>query len=72
MNALLTAQEAADRLGVGKQWIEDQARAGLITHVRVGRRIRFSEEHLAEFVDANTRQAVSASRPFGRSARSRR
>jgi excisionase family DNA binding protein len=41
---LLTVIEVADRLGVSKQWVWAQARAGRIPHVQLGRYRRFREE----------------------------
>jgi excisionase family DNA binding protein len=44
MTRLLTADEVAERLGVTKDWVWAQARAGRIPHVRLGRYRRFREE----------------------------
>lgn len=44
MTRLLTVEEVADRLGVTKDWVWAQARAGRIPHVRLGRYRRFREE----------------------------
>ena len=44
MISLLTAEEVAERLGVTKDWVWAQARAGRIPHVRLGRYRRFREE----------------------------
>ena len=44
MTQLLTADEVAERLGVTKDWVWAQARAGRIPHVRLGRYRRFREE----------------------------
>src|SRR5205807_4262345 len=46
MDRLLTAEEAADRLGVRTEWVWAQARAGRIPHVRLGRYRRFRESAL--------------------------
>jgi excisionase family DNA binding protein len=46
MTRLLTADEEAERLGVSKDWVWAQARAGRIPHVRLGRFRRFREEAL--------------------------
>jgi excisionase family DNA binding protein len=35
MTPLLTAQDVAERLGVSKDWVWAQARAGAIPHVRL-------------------------------------
>jgi excisionase family DNA binding protein len=44
MTRLLTVDEVADRLGVTKDWVWAQARAGRIPYVRLGRYRRFREE----------------------------
>jgi len=44
MTRLLTVDEVAERLGVTKDWVWAQARAGRIPHVRLGRYRRFREE----------------------------
>jgi excisionase family DNA binding protein len=43
---LLTVDEVAERLGVTKDWVWGQARAGRIPHVQLGRYRRFREEAL--------------------------
>ena len=50
MTTLLTVQEVAERLGVSKDWVWAQARAGLIPHVQLGRYRRFREEALDEWL----------------------
>jgi excisionase family DNA binding protein len=42
VDRLLTAEELAERLNVPKNWPLEQARAGSIRHVRLGRYVRFS------------------------------
>ena len=44
--SLLTVDEVAERLGVTKDWVWAQARAGRIPHVQLGRYRRFREEAL--------------------------
>ena len=46
MTRLLTADEVAERLGVTKDWVWAQARAGRIPHIRLGRYRRVREEAL--------------------------
>lgn len=46
MTRLLTVDEVAERLGVTKDWVWAQARAGRIPHVRLGRYRRFREESI--------------------------
>jgi excisionase family DNA binding protein len=50
VTSLLTAQEVAERLGVTKDWVWAQARAGRIPHVRLGRYCRFREEAIEAWV----------------------
>lgn len=50
MISLLTAEEVAERLGVTKDWVWAQARAGRIPHVRLGRYRRFREEAIEAWV----------------------
>jgi excisionase family DNA binding protein len=47
---LLTADEVADRLGVGVKWVWAQARAGSIPHVRLGRYRRFRPETIDRWI----------------------
>jgi excisionase family DNA binding protein len=66
MTRLMTAQEVADRLGVTKDWVWAQARAGRIPHVQLGRYRRFQEDALDEWL-AELEQRSAARRPFARS-----
>jgi excisionase family DNA binding protein len=50
VTSLLTAEEVAERLGVTKDWVWAQARAGRIPHVRLGRYCRFREEAIEAWV----------------------
>ena len=52
MTTLLTAEEVAERLGVTKDWVWAQARAGRIPHIQLGRYRRFREEALERWLDA--------------------
>jgi excisionase family DNA binding protein len=47
---LLTVEEVADRLGVTKDWVWAQTRAGRIPHIRLGRYRRFREEALDDWL----------------------
>ena len=51
MTRLLTVDEVAQRLGVTKDWVWAQARAGRIPHVQLGRYRRFREEALDRWLD---------------------
>ena len=62
MTPLLTAQEVAERLGVSKDWVWAQARAGAIPHVRLGRYRRFRAEAIeAWIVELETSNIVGPS-----------
>ena len=50
MTPLLTVDDVAERLGVTKDWVWAQARAGRIPHVRLGRYRRFREEAIEEWL----------------------
>lgn len=55
--ALLTAEDVADRLGVSKWWVWDQARHGRIPHVRLGEGrgvVRFPADALARWIAGQT------------------
>ena len=49
---LLTAEEIAEQLGVPKGWPLEQARAGNIPHVRLGRYVRFDEDDVTAWVES--------------------
>jgi excisionase family DNA binding protein len=53
---LLTVEDVAERLGVRKEWVWAQARAGRIPHVRLGRYCRFRAETLEAWLLAQERQ----------------
>ena len=58
MTRLLTVDDVAERLGVTKDWVWAQARAGRIPHVQLGRYRRFREEALEEWLDELERRSV--------------
>ena len=66
MTRLLTAEEVADRLGVTKDWVWAQARAGRIPHVRLGRYRRFREDALDAWLE-ELEQSSALRRPVARS-----
>lgn len=47
---LLTAEEVAELLSVPKSWPLQEARAGRIPHVRLGRYVRFQREAILAWV----------------------
>ena len=48
---LLTVEDVAERLGVTKDWVWAQARAGRIPHIQLGRYRRFREEALERWLE---------------------
>jgi excisionase family DNA binding protein len=59
---LLTAEEVAERLRVTKSFVYDQARAGNLPHVRVGRYVRFHADDIDAWINAQ-RVAVRRAAP---------
>ncbi len=51
---LLTAAELAERLNVPAGWPLEQARAGTIPHVRLGRYVRFQWDDIAAWLETVT------------------
>jgi excisionase family DNA binding protein len=49
---LLTADEIADQLGVPAGWPLQQARAGHMPHVKLGRYVRFDEADVRAWVES--------------------
>ena len=69
MTPLLTAEDVAERLGVSKDWVWAQARAGAIPHIRLGRYCRFRAEAIEAWIveleasgNGSTRNASASSR----------
>lgn len=53
--ALLTAEEVAEMLGMGVDWVWEQARRGRIPHVRLGRYRRFRKETILAWLKEQER-----------------
>jgi excisionase family DNA binding protein len=49
---LLTAEEVAALLGIGVDWVWEQARKGRIPHIRLGRFRRFRRQAIQDRLDA--------------------
>jgi excisionase family DNA binding protein len=47
---LLTADDVAELLGVGKDWLYAEVRANRIPHVRLGRSVRFRAESIEQWI----------------------
>lgn len=65
MTRLLTVDDVAERLGVTKDWVWAQARAGRIPHVQLGRYRRFREEALDRWLDELEGRSVDGPRGGG-------
>jgi excisionase family DNA binding protein len=52
MTRLLTADDVAERLGVSREWVWAQARAGRIPRVPIGRYRRFREETIEAWLQS--------------------
>ena len=68
---LMTFTEAAQILKVPETWLRKRAAAGLVPCTRLGRNVRFTEEHLREIV-ADGECAVVVLPPRGLTRRARR
>jgi excisionase family DNA binding protein len=48
--SLLNIEQAAAYLNVPKTWVRDKVTAGEIPHTRIGKHVRFTEEHLKRII----------------------
>lgn len=70
---LLTIAEAAEVLNVPEGWLRKKVSAGVVPHTRLGKHVRFTQDHIAQIVVAGESQAcVIPARGGGVSARARR
>ena len=57
----LSPEDVAQRLGTSPWWVREQARAGRVDHLRLGKgRIRFLPEHVHELVALCTVEATES------------
>ncbi|NLW90970.1 MAG: helix-turn-helix domain-containing protein [Syntrophomonadaceae bacterium] len=56
---MMEAQEAADYLKISYWTLLNQAKKGLVPHVRVGRRVLFSREGLDKYIEDQEAQSIS-------------
>lgn len=63
----LTVEDVAERLNVSRSGIYALTKAGGIGFYKVGRKIRFTEAHVRDYIDGSVK-AARASRPAGQSA----
>ncbi len=62
---LLTIEEAAVALAVPRSWLRDKVTARQVPHTRLGRHVRFSEEHLRQIIELGEEMAVTGPMPTG-------
>lgn len=55
---LLTVQEVADLLGVGKTWVYEAVREGRIPHLRFGRSVRFRRDAIDAWLTERERRGA--------------
>ncbi len=60
MSPLLTAEDVAEMIGMGSDWIYAQVRAGRIPHVKLGRYVRFRAESIEEWICELERGTMAA------------
>jgi len=68
-STLLTAGEVAEILGVRRDWVYAQSRAGQIPTVTLGRYRRYRKDAIEDWIDALERASVRATLESGRAAR---
>lgn len=56
MAPLMTIKDLAARLNVPESWVRDKVTAEQIPFTRIGRHVRFTEQHLAEIVAEGERR----------------
>jgi excisionase family DNA binding protein len=71
---LHTIAEAARLLRVPEGWLRKKVTAGLVPHTRIGKHVRFTNDHLRRVIDAGEAQLSSPPdlSPQGLSPRARR
>lgn len=58
MSKLLEADDVAEMLGMSKDWIYGEVRAGRIPHVRLGRYVRFRAEAIEDWIRESERGKI--------------
>jgi len=54
----LTVDEVAKMIGVSKAWLYRQAKAGMVSHLRIGNVIRFSNNDIVRWLSSHKRGDV--------------
>lgn len=65
---LRSYDDAAAWLGVPRAWLEEEVRAGRVSHVKLGRHVRFTQTHLDDLVAAREVRASGGASPESSSA----
>jgi len=60
MSDLLTVDDLAGMLSIGRDWIYAEVRAGRIPHVRLGRYVRFRRDAIEEWLLTAERGRIAA------------
>ena len=69
---LYTFAEAAELLHVPETWLRKKASARAVPFTRLGRYIRFTDEHLSRIIDVGEQQPLAGVPNHGLSRRARR
>ena len=56
---LLDSEQAADTLGVSESTLKNLRRDGRIDYVQQGTSIRFTLDHIKDYIEANTKKAFN-------------
>jgi excisionase family DNA binding protein len=67
-----TIAEAAKLLRVPDGWLRKKVTAGLVPHTRLGKHVRFTDEHLDQIIRSGEQSIVVSVSPSGVSRRARR
>lgn len=67
-----TIAEAARLLRVPEGWLRKKVTAALVPHTRLGKHVRFTDEHLDQIIRSGEQSTVVPVRPSGVSKRARR
>lgn len=65
MADLLSADDVAAMLGMGKDWVYAEVRANRIPHVKLGRYVRFRAESIEEWIAGLERATMSGTTKRG-------
>jgi excisionase family DNA binding protein len=69
---LMTIEQAAAILNVPENWLRKKVSAREVPHTRLGKHVRFSDEHLDQIVADGEQPVFGAISPYGVSRRARK